>query len=488
MIRTHVATARRYLNQGGTFTRTAEIAMTIALALGATSASAMVFKPAPHVAAESATEVVDAQPSVQFQSCSTGLFFTPDYQLALRTQNVAALNAHYAECTHYPSQSIPDEFLKTGNTTAVGWLLTHGIKSPHASSGVHVYFVAKDHPEILALLRENNIPTPTLLDAARGGTEVGLFDIDDAGHIQYRSTYHLRSNDYYSARNYSSRLIGDKLVFYMPSYLNPRMQDPVSTFPAMRVWHKGANADEFRIIGDGHSVFRPATLTSMPTALHSVVTCDLAGAKPACDIRSVLGSYSRTFYVSPKSVYVWTHEVVPPAQLFDDDDSMTPRRSETRASVFQLPMNGGAPARLQVSGAPTDQFSFLEGDDGFLNVLVRGHGTGDAMWQTEGRSGATAMLRFPVSRFSGADALVPSSFYTELPSASGYTMQNRFVGDTVLWRNNDILDHTATDEAQGWDVAVPSGQSGEIVLQTPGTFAYICRYHPNMTGTIRVSP
>ncbi len=62
------------------------------------------------------------------------------------------------------------------------------------------------------------------------------------------------------------------------------------------------------------------------------------------------------------------------------------------------------------------------------------------------------------------------------------------VGDTVLWRNNDILDHTATDEAQGWDVAVPSGQSGEIVLQTPGTFAYICRYHPNMTGTIRVSP
>jgi hypothetical protein len=47
---------------------------------------------------------------------------------------------------------------------------------------------------------------------ARGGTEVGLFHIDDAGQLTYRSTYHLRSNDYYSSRNYASRLIGTKLI------------------------------------------------------------------------------------------------------------------------------------------------------------------------------------------------------------------------------------------------------------------------------------
>ena len=39
----------------------------------------------------------------------------------------------------------------------------------------------------------------------RGGTEVGLFNIDGAGNLSYRSTYHLRSNDYYSSRNYASR-------------------------------------------------------------------------------------------------------------------------------------------------------------------------------------------------------------------------------------------------------------------------------------------
>ena len=50
----------------------------------------------------------------------------------------------------------------------------------------------------------------------REGTEVGLFSINDQGQLTYRSTYHLRSNDYYSSRNYASRLIGSKLIFYSP--------------------------------------------------------------------------------------------------------------------------------------------------------------------------------------------------------------------------------------------------------------------------------
>jgi len=48
---------------------------------------------------------------------------------------------------------------------------------------------------------------------ARGGTEIGLFEINPKGELHYKATYHLRSNDYYSSRNYSSRLIGTKLIF-----------------------------------------------------------------------------------------------------------------------------------------------------------------------------------------------------------------------------------------------------------------------------------
>ena len=91
----------------------------------------------------------------------------------------------------------------------------------------------------------------------RGGTEVGLFNIDGAGNLSYRSTYHLRSNDYYSSRNYASRLIGSKLIFYTPLYMNPYAEDPTVTFPAVRKWHKGATPQEFQRIVSATRVYRP---------------------------------------------------------------------------------------------------------------------------------------------------------------------------------------------------------------------------------------
>ncbi|MDP3613215.1 MAG: beta-propeller domain-containing protein, partial [Rubrivivax sp.] len=47
---------------------------------------------------------------------------------------------------------------------------------------------------------------------ARGGTEIGLFELGDDGSLDYRATHHLRSFDYYSARNYASRLVGRQLI------------------------------------------------------------------------------------------------------------------------------------------------------------------------------------------------------------------------------------------------------------------------------------
>ena len=61
---------------------------------------------------------------------------------------------------------------------------------------------------------------------ARGGTEIGLFELGADGALAYRATYHLRSNDYYSSRNYASRLIGRKLVFYTPTLLQPWRPQP----------------------------------------------------------------------------------------------------------------------------------------------------------------------------------------------------------------------------------------------------------------------
>lgn len=61
------------------------------------------------------------------------------------------------------------------------------------------------------------------------------------------------------------------------------------------------------------------------------------------------------------------------------------------------------------------------------------------------------------------------------------------IGDTIEWVNDDIVDHTATAKSNAWDVLIPVGKSVQLPLIEAGTFDYFCRFHPNMTGMIRVS-
>jgi hypothetical protein len=254
----------------------------------------------------------------------------------------------------------------------------------------------------------------------RGGTEVGLFDITDEGQLSYRSTYHLRSNDYYSSRNYASRLIGNKLIFYTPQYLyygSPYQ----SFFPAVRRWHKGATTEEFQRIVPATRVYRPQTgfQNAYGIALHTVTVCDLANGGFDCNATSVLGPMGHVFYVSPDSVYVWTN--------------MWNREQRTSGLLFRMPLNGSGPSALTVSGTPIDQFSFLQSEDQYLNVLVHSRGQGDGMWAAEVVTGDIALMRIPLMSFSDGSEMVPASSYRKLPKPEGYTFQNRFVGKHLIY-------------------------------------------------------
>jgi len=254
----------------------------------------------------------------------------------------------------------------------------------------------------------------------RGGTEVGLFGIDDAGQLSYRSTYHLRSNDYYSSRNYASRLIGNKLIFYAPQYLYGS-DDPFRFFPAVRKWHNGAKPEEFQRIVPATRVYRPEGEFNpdFGMALHTVTVCDLANGGFDCQATSVIGPAGRVFYVSPESVYVWATSWIPSGR--------------DKALLFRMPLDGSEPSALKVSGSPVDQFSFLEGEDKHLNVLVRSEAKGDSMWAAEDAAGAVALMRIPIMNFSDGSEAVPLSSYRRLAKPEGYTFQNRFVGDYLIY-------------------------------------------------------
>jgi hypothetical protein len=264
---------------------------------------------------------------------------------------------------------------------------------------------------------------------ARGGTEIGLFKIDREGGLTYRATYHLKSNDYYSARNYASRIVDGRLIFYAPLYIAPQSSsgDFSTQFPAVRKWRRaGTNADFVKTLVptklfhmDGEF---PATATA---ALHTVTSCDLREPELNCQSVGLIGPPGRVFYVSPTSVYVW----------MQDHASRRSEKPQKNGLLAKLPIGRttSTPSAVRVSGMPTDQFSFEEDETGHLDVLVRSQSNGDAMFASEQTSGATALLRVPLGMFSDTVLSTSPKRYRILPRPDGAAVQNRFVSGWLLY-------------------------------------------------------
>ncbi len=61
-------------------------------------------------------------------------------------------------------------------------------------------------------------------------------------------------------------------------------------------------------------------------------------------------------------------------------------------------------------------------------------------------------------------------------------------GQTVRWFNDDTAPHTVSANDGTWDSGnVPPGASFERRFDVPGTFPYVCVYHPGMAGTVLVT-
>jgi hypothetical protein len=104
-----------------------------------------------------------------------------------------------------------------------------------------------------------------------------------------------------------------------------------------------------------------------------------------------------------------------------------------RSAVFRLPLDGTAPSALKTTGSPLDQLSFLEDTAGHLNVLLRAGARGEGMWNAERGQGEFALLRVPLAEFGDGRDAAPRSAYRPLPGLAGGSIQNRFVGDWVLY-------------------------------------------------------
>jgi len=297
-------------------------------------------------------------------------------------------------------------------------------------------------------------------------TEVGLFKLHDDGSIAHETTFFLRSNDYYSSRNYASRLVDGQLIFYLPYYLfEPAAGpfDPDVTLPSMRRWKSANDVGGWERMIEKRDVLRPVQPTMTPT-LHTVVHCDLEAAEVACTARSVIGPYARTFYVSPSAVYIW---VSPGYESWNyDENGDRDAAAPTASYVYRMPLDGSATQVLSALGTPIDQFSFKESAE-HLNVLLSSAGSGDGMWGSGSSQGELHLLRTPLSNFAEQPQAVPDADYRPLasPTVSSSYLINRFVGEQLLYAEGNEWSYGGTETAVYVVDAAGAGAALRIPLE-----------------------
>ena len=60
-------------------------------------------------------------------------------------------------------------------------------------------------------------------------------------------------------------------------------------------------------------------------------------------------------------------------------------------------------------------------------------------------------------------------------------------GDRIVWRNKDLVPHTATASGNFDSHSIAAGGSWAYVARKAGALTYVCSFHPTMRGTLKVS-
>jgi plastocyanin len=59
------------------------------------------------------------------------------------------------------------------------------------------------------------------------------------------------------------------------------------------------------------------------------------------------------------------------------------------------------------------------------------------------------------------------------------------IGDVIVWNNRDMFRHSATAKGR-FDVDLPAGKAVKMRVTATGRFPFLCKYHPSMTGVLKV--
>ena len=263
----------------------------------------------------------------------------------------------------------------------------------------------------------------------RETTEINRFRLDRRGRIRFVDSHRLTANDYYSSRNYASRLIGERLVLYSPMQIGDE-NDPLSEAPRLTRLGRGGT-EAARPLLSASDIYRtPSLIDGEPAeaqAIHTLASCDLTAQELACRATAVVGPSWRNVYVADEAAYLWV------VQQSGSRRSLDWRMG---SALYRIPLDGSAPQMARTWGGPIDQLSVAEDRGrGVLNVLVTAAAFGDGMWNSEYRNGDMALLTLPLSRFGDGAAAPVQTDYRRLGAMpqNGVRVMNRFVGPHLVY-------------------------------------------------------
>ncbi|MBT8426449.1 MAG: beta-propeller domain-containing protein, partial [Erythrobacter sp.] len=143
-------------------------------------------------------------------------------------------------------------------------------------------------------------------DFGEGGTEISRFRLREDGSFEYRDTHYRSSDDYYSSRNYASRMIGDTLLVYAPSSLS--YDDWMSDWPSLTRRRADGSREPVVLDGGQYRLAVPQRhlndIHPGMSELHSILRCDVQSEDFDCTQYGVLGGDSREFYITFDATYI----------------------------------------------------------------------------------------------------------------------------------------------------------------------------------------
>jgi hypothetical protein len=272
-------------------------------------------------------------------------------------------------------------------------------------------------------------------------SEIAVFRVGQDGRLRHEGTFRIASQDYYSGDNYSTRIVGDRLILYMPIGLAELDPDEPIRWPTLSRWNgeRGeSSAASGRQLLDATSVHRPLVTTRNPW-LHTISICPLgpvsAGRDLGCRTSGFVAGRGRTLYVSPTSAFLWAYQ-----SALDDDDidydevplcepAHRPEPAQMMAAtIFRVPVNGAAPTVLGARGGPFDQLG-LDASNGQFRGLLGQHS--DACRHE--KSAPLDYFTVSESRFGRRRIEAPRSAYTAMPDIGSGVIENRFTDDFLVF-------------------------------------------------------